>query len=342
VYQEREYGRALIRRRQSAVVADILYRVLTGQRPTRHEQADMRRRATQGTSVAEMVQELRTTPQGSKMTVNLIGPALRSYLRTQFDPATGVSITPRVVHLHIMKTGGTSVSHLLAQWFGPDRARIGIYLDDLVLCPPPVLANSAVIAGHLPFAALPLIPPPYHTLVVLRDPFARTLSHFTNLRHANPLFRGLSLEQFVFDGGFQLAGNVQARYLAHDIDLGNAWRSWSPEHRLASIGGDPLTLFPLQALFDSGETGQSDEELLENAKRNLDRIDFVGITDALGDIAARLATRFGFPQEQVPRLNAASEPLNLRDVSSKIRRRIDERTAVDRELYDLAKQRAHS
>jgi hypothetical protein len=237
-----------------------------------------------------------------------------------------------------MKVGGTSLCDLFARWFGNERARVHLFADDIALTPAPVLANLRLIAGHIPFAALALVPPPFTTMTVLRDPFSRTLSHYSHLRSVDPVYRDLTLERFVFDEGFAFSGNYQARQLAYDIDMANAWRSFSPAQRFAARGGDP-TPYPLSALFDSGPVEQSDDELFRNAAANLARIDMVGTTEHLDDIARVVAELFGLRPEPVDRLNV-SPPVDRRDIDTRIRRQIEARTAVDRQLYELAQARS--
>jgi hypothetical protein len=338
-YQEREFQRALLRRRQRWVVADVLHRVLVGRPATRAELVQLRRQAELGTPLAELAAELRRTVEGSRVTVDATNPALRTWLRSQFEPDTTEFATPRLVFLHGVKVGGTSLSDQFARWFGPDRLRVHVYLDDIALTPPPVLANLRIIAGHIPFAGLSLIPGSFLTMAVLRDPVERTLSHFYNLKASHPHYREVSLAEFVDDEASSFSGNHQARYLAHDIDLANAWRTYSPEERIAAIGGDRYTENPLQVLFDLSPTGQTDEELLRHATENLGRIDLVGTTENLDGVARRAAELFGLPPAPVGHLNR-STPTGGRDIDAGIRRRIDERTAVDRELYDRARRRA--
>lgn len=342
-YREFEHHRALVKRRRSAVLADAFYRALAGRPADRRQRAEFRRRAAEGAPVVEIAEAVLTSEEGARKTVDGFGAVLRSYLSAQFDTETGKPFSPRLVFLHIPKTGGTSLSDVLAHWVGPSRARVNIFLDDLVLCPPPVLATSAAISGHLPYAALGLIPGPFRTMVVLRDPFERTLSHYGHLKTRDPHLRDLSLENFVFSDDFHsVAGNFQTRYLAYDNDIANAWRTWSPEHVLASAWGDRSEPLPLAVLFDNTRIPQPGEELLAEAKRNLEAIDFVGVTQSLNRLTRQVATALGFPQEDVPQLNSAPPSFHVGDVSSKIRRRIEKNTALDRELYDLAKQRAHS
>lgn len=300
----------------------------------------MRHEAAAGRTLLELAQQVRESADGSRMTVHTSGLAVRTWVRTQLEPGTAEFATPRLVFLHFMKVGGTSLSDELARWFGPEQARVHIFLDDIALMPPPVLANLRVIAGHIPYAGLALIPRPFHTLAVLREPVARTLSHFSTLRTDHPHYHDLTLDRFVFDEGFTWAGNFQARFLAHDIDVANAWRTYSPEERLVATGGDRYTANPLQALFERAGTGQTDEELLAHASTNLDRIDFVGTTDDLDAAAGEVARLFGLPPVTLGRLNQSAQRVERGDIEPRILRRIDERTAVDRELYDLAKKRA--
>jgi hypothetical protein len=340
-FRERELQRALTRPVQSAVVADVLYRVLVGRPASRPELEEMHRQAASGRSILELAQELRETVDGSRRTVNSTNLALRTWLRTQFEAGQTEFATPRLVFMHFMRVGGTSMSDQLARWFGEGRARVHVYLDDIALIPPPALANCRVIAGHIPYAGLALIPGSFRTMAVLRDPFERTLSHYAHLRDVNPRFSDLTLEEFVFAEHMLVSGNHQARYLAHDTDLANAWRTYSPEARIAALGGDPSAEHVLQDLFETGAVETPDDELLRRASANLERIDIVGITEQLDTAAEQVASLFGFPPVALGRLNP-SPPADRPAIEARIRRRIDERTAVDRELYDLARKRVAS
>jgi hypothetical protein len=337
--QERRFRRALIARRRSAAVGDALYQVLLGRPANRGELAYMRHQAKLGRPLSELTQELKETVEGSRTTVNSFNPAVRVWLRSQFEPETADFPAPRLAFLHLARTGGTSLSDLFARWYGPDQSRVHLFVDEVALTPVPVLANLRIIAGHLPFAGLSLIPGPFLTMTVLRDPFERTLSHFYNLKRYAPLYQDATLEQFVFNEEEFHSGNYQALYLAHDVDLANAWRTYSPEERLASMGFDRYEQNPLQMLFEITIGHKDDEQLLGDAAANLERIDLVGTTDNLDVVASRVARLFGVPPQPPGRLNR-STPVVRSEIDARIRRRIDERTAVDRQLYDRARQRS--
>lgn len=340
--KEQQLDHVLARGRRSGMVGDILYRLLLGRPASDAEQAELRRRSQEGIPLMDLAHALKGSAEGSRVTVHGVVPALRTYVRPRFDAGTGQSVLPRLVFLHFMKVGGISLSDLFAGWFDVEEARIGLFVDDLALTPPPMLATLRLIAGHIPFAALALIPPPFKTLAVLRDPLSRTVSHYSTLKKSDSAFHDLTLERFVFDDTFEaLSGNYQARQLVHDIDLAGAWRSYSPEHLVAASGGDPFVDYPLAALFDSGRMDASDDELLRHAASNLGRIDLVGTTDDLDGVARRVAEVFGRRPEPVNRLNV-SDQIDRADLSDRIRRRIEDRSAIDRELYLLARGRARS
>jgi hypothetical protein len=332
--------RGLLRRRESALLADALYRSLLGRAASREEEATVRERAAQGVSFDGLVKDLLSSEEGVDQAIARSGPAFRSKLRRRFSSRAAGAFGPRLVFLHIMKVGGTSLSDSFQRWVAPDQARVHVYMDDLLLTPAPILAQLRLIAGHIPYGALPLIPGPYDTLCVLRDPFSRTISHYTHLRAVRDRYRDVTLDEFVSNEEFDVpSGNYQARQLAHDLDILEAWRSYSPEDLYAARGGDPLHEYPLQSLFDSLPVNFSDDELLRRSTEHLDRIDYVGVTDDLDGIGSAIARLFQVKAEPMPRLNP-SPPLDPREIDIRLRRRIDERTAVDRELYQKAQQRA--
>jgi hypothetical protein len=282
---------------------------------------------------------LKASPEGAKTTVHGIVPALRTYMRPRFDPATGRQVSPRLVFLHFMKVGGTSLSDLFAQWFSPEDARVHMFLDDVALTPAPILASYRVLAGHIPYCALPLIPASFKTLVVLRDPVSRTVSHYLTLRSAEPAYADLTLDRFVADDTFDaLCRNYQARYLAHDIDIARAWREYSPEWLVASTGGEPSMAYPLAALFDSGPVSDPEDALLEKAAGNLETIDYIGTTDDLSRVARLVADLFGRPSADLwaPRLNV-SAPFDTSQLGARTLNQIEEKNSVDIELYRMAR-----
>jgi hypothetical protein len=330
--------RVLLRRRDGAIAVDTMYRALTGRIPTPPERAEVLRRTKAGLGFDALVDEIQSSRPGVERTLSWAPQSVRRLMEQEGERLGGPAgaAMPRIVFLHIMKTGGTSLSDLLEQWAGPAGARVGIPLDDLAVMPRPQLARLRAVSGHIPYEALSLIPASFRTVTVLRDPVSRTVSHYRELRRSSASHRDLSLDEFLHDDVYDVpSGNYQARALAHTIDLPGAWVDYSPERRYREAGGDPDQDYPLQALFDSTPLLVEDNQLFETAARNLSKLDFVGVTADLASLAARIGALFGARPVAVPRLNT-SEALEHVDVPAPLRRRIEERTAVDRELYDVA------
>lgn len=320
-----------------------VFQAATGQAPTEAQQAEMLAQVRErGLGVEELMDELSATPEGAARIVALSPKALRQQLDEddESDRATDGPGPARLVFLHIMKTGGTSLTGVLRRWAGPERACVSVPLDDLVLMPRPQLARMRAIAGHIPYEALPLIPGPFASATVLRDPVSRTLSHFRELRRSEEPLRELSLDEFLGSEVYDVpSGNYQARSLAHTIDLAGAWVDYSPRQRYQQAGGDPTQLHPLQALFDSTPIPFGEDELLGRAMRNLSQLDYVGVTEELDAMAARIGVTPGGPDVPIPRLNA-SDTGEAVDLPASLRRRIERRTEVDRELYETALKRS--
>jgi hypothetical protein len=326
------------RRRDGALVVAAVFRTLTGRDPSAAERAELLERIKDGLDFDGLVDEVLSLPEVLEQTVRRGSDALRDLMEQQIRtevPLVGPAPT-RVFFMHIMRTGGTSLSAALRQWVGPSGARVGIALDELVVTPRPQLARFRVLAGHIPHQALGITPGVFQTVTVLRDPVARTLSQYRELRD-NRGYDDLGLDEFLGSDVFEvISGNYQARVLAHTIDLDGAWITYSPLQRYQEAGGAPDQPYPLQALFDSTPLVTDDDSLLAAASQNLSGVDLVGVTEKLHELAIRVSSVLGVQDADVPCLNASRS--TTRELPARVRRLIEKRTRVDRELYELALQ----
>jgi hypothetical protein len=332
--------RALSSVYRSPLVVDTIYEAVLGRYPTVAERVDMFDQVSRGASLGDLVARLEDSDDGIDRTLARIGPVVRTSLRRRTGgPSLEAAGGRRLVFLHIMRVGGTSLSDLLSQWVSPSETRVHLYVDDLLSIPRPLLGGLRVIAGHLPYEALRFIPGAFSTMCVLRDPRERTISHFNTLRAARPAYRDLTLDEFLHDDLYEVpSSNYQARQLAHEIDLAGAWTAYSPEQLYAARGGDTAEPYVLQSLFDSTPLHLGGRDLLHRAADRLADIDIVGVTDNLDNIARKAARLFAVPDQPLARLNR-SQSTSVADVPACWLRLIDNRTAIDRELYEIASQR---
>src|SRR5205085_2762349 len=107
--------------------------------------------------------------------------------------------------------------------------------------------------------ALPLLAPETAACTILREPVARTLSHFAHVRvHGRE--RQLTLDEFVTAAEWRRQWeNYQARQLVVDLPIDEAW-----------IGALPNTL---QSLLDTAPLPMGGDALLEAATARLESID---------------------------------------------------------------------
>lgn len=336
-------GRALEDHRRARLVVNTMFRALAGRYPDARERASIVRQAVEGASFDDLVAQVATTEAAVDRTLDRIQPLVQTWLRLQFErprPGPRRPGSERVVFLHIMKTGGVSVSDAclgFARLRGPAWA--GLYADDLLLRPPAMLAQARFLGGHLPYEALDVIPGTFRTATVLRDPVARAVSHYLELRRTAPSYEAMSLEEFADSGDpYGPSGNYQARQLAHRVDIAGAWITYNPYERLQALSM-ASTDYPVSGLFDTVPVEGGEDEVFKRARANLAAIDFVGVTETLGKVVEPIARIFGARPPVVPHLHA-SPLLGPEELSPSLRRRLEARTEMDRELYELARQQS--
>jgi Sulfotransferase family len=229
-----------------------------------------------------------------------------------------VIMSERLFFVHLMKTGGTTLRYSLIAHFQPgevypnrrqDPDNFVAYTDVSYLLglPEDRVRVIRAYSGHFPYAAVQLMPGPFVTLTVLRDPVERTISYLKQCRDREE-FRGLPLEQ-IYDDPWQhpLSVNYQARVFALTSD----------DHPLAVM--NPVVI---------------DDRRLAIAKANLAEIDMLGLHESYDEFTARVSERFGWPYEPLPQHRVGASG----DASASLRRRIAEDNAADIEFYEYARE----
>jgi len=253
--------------------------------------------------------------------------------------------------MHIMKTGGTSLTTALANLCGVANAGASlteVFLDQFVQHDPRRWNEVGFVTGHLPWEVHELLPRATRSVTVVRDPVARSLSHYWQLS-INPEVIAespdFSLEEYVESPRWNtLCRDYQARQLAHRVDIAHAGKTYAPAERFASLG-PPFPRehqYPLQSLFDCSPLSLTGAELERAALRSLSEIEFVGVTEHLGELYSQVAGAVWSLRELplLGRENSSPDRPRRENVSADLVRRIEEMTSVDHAIYEAALRRS--
>jgi hypothetical protein len=249
---------------------------------------------------------------------------------TGWQPYGPLGADEQLHFLHIPKTAGRSVRAVLEGHFDWDKICPGTVLPDLLGRSSQDLNNWRLYCGHYGRYIHRLLALPPVEITFLRDPIARSVSHYRDLktREDTWLYEYVnthSFDEFVLDPvtSTELL-NLQTRYLALD-HIDDDYFGYSRQ-RESDLPG-------LIAKYTSGE-------LLERAMRNLDAMAFVGLQERFDESLALLAATFGWsPPREAPRQNTAKTPFDPSTISPRAMERLREVTALDQQVYDHAAER---
>ena len=173
-------------------------------------------------------------------------------------------------------------------------------------------------AGHFPYVACELLGGGFRTMTLLRDPIDRTIS----------LLRQLQRHE-ASSGAGNHSGAQDA--LEEIYELPHVYEPLVHNHQTKifsmTVADDPKGY--MQAI-------DVDEARLALARRNLETVDVVGLTERHADFVDDLVRRFGWKLKREVRANAAPE--DSPEVSKSFRRRIAADNSIDIEFYDYARQ----
>ena len=221
---------------------------------------------------------------------------------------------PQICFLHIPKTAGTSLTELLVDGVGSDRVCPAGTLVDYDAMSDEELAHYDLLKGHFDYALRARLRRPALFLTMLRDPVDRVVSLYHQWRRSPVPPGGLGGEA------------VAKRYdLADFIDCGQTVVEWRCVN---------AQVYQIADGVRQGRDPEKDREMLELAKAHLRDFAFVGLSERFAESVTRLCARFGWPvPTTMPNANVSAE---AGSINPAIRRRIEERNAADRALYDFA------
>lgn len=235
--------------------------------------------------------------------------------------------TERVYFFHIPKTAGMSVWRFLEQAFPADKICPWWLWDQLIDAPRAELDRWQVFRGHFLSHLEPYLARPLKTFTFLRDPVARTISHYFHVRRApeHPYHshaQRMSLAEFCLHPETRhMAENYQAAYLAKS--------ALDPVAAKQDLG--PLTL---QQRMEYPDCIPDGAELLKRAQARLSGFAAVGITEDFEVSLRKIANLLNSPEPtSIERRNVNPDGALAEDIDEKTLTLIRELTAVDQTLY---------
>ena len=240
---------------------------------------------------------------------------------------------PQLFFLHIPKTAGMTLRMLLGNQYSVDEILSASGWAELVNVNDEHLKEYKLVQGHFTPGMLQLLPAGTKSMVFLREPVARTVSHLKHLRRdpnfhpAHHLAVGRSLADLVRDERIMsLCSNVQAAILSNDIPGDVILRGVHRSHEE-------------DRPFDPGifETGSD----FSKAVNTLSRFDFVGFVEEFHNDVLRLSMEFGFhPPDLVPKRNYdPDQASDGSELDPETLSRLRTRNAVDIAVYNHAREK---
>jgi hypothetical protein len=254
----------------------------------------------------------------------------RSVSEAGWQPYTPLGPDDILHFLHIPKTAGVSARAVLENYFDWEVICPGTVLADVYDHPASQLSRWRLFCGHYGRYLRHLLNRKPVEITFFRDPIARSLSHYNDLktRQDSWLYEFANthtFEEFVTDpvASTELM-NLQTRYLAlDDIDRDYFGYSARRDNDLPNLMRE--------------YTGPV---LLDRALAALDQMAFVGLQERFDESLSLLAATFGWPAPQeTPRRNTGQSTVHTADISDRAMERLREITALDQHLYDIAAAR---
>jgi hypothetical protein len=253
-----------------------------------------------------------------------------------------------VFFIHIMKTGGTSLNNALNELFEPaarypaDDIRLAVgqkvdirFLQQRYSEPGCAIAFASV---HMPAWVAEQVAPDHLSMTILREPVSRTLSHLRQEARTGTLSDDIEevYEHPLFRA--RLA-NYQTRLFsmteAHQVEAEAARREFDRQIAEGSADAHEELMLRFRVFLATAVSSEDDlsERDLREAIARLERVDEVGTTDQLDDLARRVESRLGAALPRIGRANVTDENLH---VSGSLLERIRADNALDFELYEHA------
>ena len=226
-----------------------------------------------------------------------------------------------------MKTAGTVFARHLQQQFPgeqfyPSRGfdwqtdtdlEPYISVPRLLRIPDERRAQIRVYSGHFPFIAAELLEPDLRLITILRDPVDRTVSVLKHFKRLDAEFHHAPLES-IYDNE-----SIARRHI-----LNYQTKIFSMvESDKADVVQRPVAI---------------DDARLELAQANLERVEFVGLTEQFGAFIEELRARLGWWPAGIDANDRANKSPEAWSVTPELRERIARDNPYDMAFYRFAKE----
>jgi hypothetical protein len=228
-------------------------------------------------------------------------------------------MSDRIFFVHVMKTGGATFRRHIEANLGEEHVYPNAAVDEDLLSanlsvpylrdlPAERVRELRAYTGHFPFAATQILPGPFLTMTVLRDPVERTISYLKHCRKYQEQHRGMALEAIYEDPWYfpTMMENHQTKVFAI-----------TPEDDADTVA----------------EVIPMDAARLALAQANLETIDILGLHEHYDDFVATASAHLGWPGTPPPSWHV-SEP---ETIDASFRRRIEQDMAMDLEFFAFAR-----
>ena len=247
----------------------------------------------------------------------------------------------RIIFLHIPKTAGTSIREMFFCGAHANEIFPAHLPQDQLRYSVASLSTYRMFSGHLDWSGLDCLPGDRFVFTVLRNPVDRVISNFCFWKQ---IAESTTQEQLIREG------------LPHIAELKNYttmseyfFETRESVRRVVGYTFDNMYThyFALRRFcWPSDRPAVSPQQLLENALTNLERLDFVGITEHMEKTVQRLADALDC--QATPRilyLNTSRSIEGRNEVSREIdadkglKARIEEFTYLDTQVYEIMRHR---
>jgi hypothetical protein len=237
---------------------------------------------------------------------------------------------------HIPKTAGLTLGHWLSSQ--PDQRVLPARLwSELISIPRNQVADCNLYWGHFYRPFHRFVEEEVDTIVVVRNPIERTLSHFEHIRRAPEHYFHKrirdhnSVLEFVTDPLTRpMVENFQIRMICNQYDIQSV---------VADVAERSSAMFALEQQIESFPLQFGDSNALTVAKDYLMRARFVGITSEISVLVERISRAYGWIlPDRLESLNIATSRVTRVDwLSSAELSAIVEATRLDWSLYEFAR-----